>query len=320
MSITILTYVHGNVGGYLFEESVRNLFKQQFDSILEIKNNQLIEGNLLNKVNQTKCIIIAGGPIIGNDGAYGNSFMGFIKLNPNLDLIKVPIILFGVGVISIPFKNRNLDRLNNNALYFLNRVSKIYTRDKLTERYLKSNNINCDFMGCPSLSYKSNNNLSLNNSQVKNILFSPSIFLNNKDIECYNKLTSYGRVIVTINHNNVDIEAKAKKLFYNSEVVRLTNVEQMLELNKRVDMHIGFRVHQHIASLISDIKSLLVICDNRGGGMTEVLGNNKYSVNNINEIIDKIKMLENDDYSDVYRDIEQIRNNIGNIIKNIKEY
>ena len=30
-------------------------------------------------------------------------------------------------------------------------------------------------------------------------------------------------------------------------------------------------------------------------------------------------MLENEDYSDVYRDIEQIRNNIGNIIKNIKE-
>ena len=86
--------LNGSAGGYLFEESVRNLFKQQFDSILEIKNNQLIE-NLLNKVNQTKCIIIAGGPIIGNDGAYGNSFMGFIKLNPNLDLIKVQLYYLG---------------------------------------------------------------------------------------------------------------------------------------------------------------------------------------------------------------------------------
>ena len=90
----------------------------------------------------------------------------------------------------------------------------------------------------------------------------------------------------------------------------------MIELNKEVDVHIGFRVHQHISSLLAGVKSLLVVCDNRGKGMAEVLGNNKYHVNDIDEIDNKINFIKGDNYDDIYSSIKSIRLNIKRL-KNI---
>ena len=307
--LTIITFEHKNIGGYLFEKTVINIFKKY--EIIHIKNTTLIESTLLEQVNNSKAIIIAGGPIIGNLGAYNNNYwMGFLRLNPKLNLIKVPIILFGVGAISIPFKSYELPKLESKNSFFLRQIHKIYTRDYLTYNYLKSNSIESEFMGCPSLAYNNNEKLIENKVKFNKILFSPSIFINNKDNECYNKLLKYGKVIISINHDDKQIENKAKSLFKNSKIIRLTNIKQMIELNKEVDVHIGFRVHQHISSLLAGVKSLLVVCDNRGKGMAEVLGNNKYHVNDIDEIDNKINFIKGDNYDDIYSSIKSIRLNI----------
>ena len=311
-NIIIITFSHSNVGGYLFEESVNNIFSKKY-KIISIKNDTLIENELLNNINNSIAIIVAGGPIIGNNGPYKDCWMGFLKLNPDLNLIKVPIILFGVGLISVPFKEDKLSLTNNNIIFLKEKIKYIYTRDKLTYEYLKSYNIKSYFMGCPSIMYKNTLNLNIDKNKNKTVLFSPTIFINEYDIEVFNKLKEkFNQIKICINHDDIGVQNKAKNVFLDVPIINLKNLNDMFNITNNIDYHIGYRVHQHIACLLSGVKSILIICDNRGKGISEVIGNFKYSINNILELDNKLLDLENDNYENAYNDIKIIRNNIIN--------
>ena len=318
-SVTVLTFSHCNIGGHLFEETVCRLFADRFDRVLRIKNDVLLHGELLDKVNATSAIIVAGGPIIGNEGAYPGCWMGFLKLNPQLNAIKVPIILFGVGVISIPFRDKNstLAPLTPANVAFLRRVALILTRDKLTKAYLESQGIECDFMGCPSLAHNQTSKLAAGKG-VGKLLFSPSILIEPVEIQVYQLLSQRYKIVVCINHNDAQLQMRAANLFQGAEIKNLVGTDDMLKVAQEVSIHVGYRVHQHIACLLAGTRSILIESDNRGKGMNEVIGN-KYGVRELRELKSVVQAGEKDDYEEAYANIDGIRTRIQEAMVHIMQ-
>jgi polysaccharide pyruvyl transferase WcaK-like protein len=152
------TYIvlHGarkNVGDFLIKERSLQLIGsiRPDRTLVEFPHWQSLD-NDLDLVNKSKAIIIMGSP-----GIQQNAYPGVYALTKNLNDIKVPIVLLGVGAYMFPYNERNLTsfRFSKDSIKFFKKCDLISVRDDFTKRLLNINGFdNVEMLGCPAWYYK----------------------------------------------------------------------------------------------------------------------------------------------------------------------
>src|SRR5690554_3011288 len=172
----ILTGGKNNAGDFLIKHRAKKLLTElRPDRELKDFNAwETIEGGKLEIVNNSKALLLTGGPALNK-----NMYPGIYKLNINLDEIKVPIIPFGIGWHSETgewqdIKSYELSETTKNLLLKINdnNFSKS-VRDYHSLHILQNNGVDNVLMtGCPAL-YESNHiKAKVNLDKLKKINFS----------------------------------------------------------------------------------------------------------------------------------------------------
>ena len=141
-TVYLMARIKNNSGDALICHSTKKLLESlnftikylKRDGFLQLKEKELRE------INSCDYFVIAGGPCV-SDQIYPLVY----PLVRNLDNIKSKIILYGVG-LAIVIKNYNKSFQNK----LLSRAE-IFTRDKITKKYLVDHNFDCKVSGCSVL-------------------------------------------------------------------------------------------------------------------------------------------------------------------------
>ena len=90
----ILTGSKNNAGDFLIKHRAKKLFEatRPDREIIDFNAWEPINKKKLDVVNQSKCLILMGGPALQK-----NMYPGIYKLTENIDEIKVPITTMGIG-------------------------------------------------------------------------------------------------------------------------------------------------------------------------------------------------------------------------------
>jgi len=129
--------LHGarkNVGDFLIKErSIQLISSIRPDrSLIEFPHWQSLD-NELGTINKSKALIIMGSP-----GIQQNAYPEVFKLTSNLDDIKVPIVLLGVGAYMLPFNERSITtfKFSSKTIQFFRKCTFFSVRDLFTKRLL----------------------------------------------------------------------------------------------------------------------------------------------------------------------------------------
>ena len=132
--------LHGakkNVGDFLIRDRAKKLlsFIREDRNLIEYPSWKSLDNNL-EEVNNSKAIIIMGGP-----GISSNVYPNVFPLATNLDDIKVPIILLGTGSYVYPLSYIYKYKLSDDSKKFINKCKFVSVRDNTTKNILLSNGI-----------------------------------------------------------------------------------------------------------------------------------------------------------------------------------
>ncbi|MBN1523565.1 MAG: polysaccharide pyruvyl transferase family protein [Spirochaetales bacterium] len=288
-----LTGAKKNIGDFLITQRCIELltkFKPDYD--IKIFNHWETLENNLDIVNNSKAIIIFGGP-----GYQYNMYPNIYKLLHNLDNISVPIIPLGLGWKGVPGDYQTLSHYNFSYLSkkLLNKMSKehraLSCRDYYTHSVLNRNGIqNVIMTGCPVwYDLKSIGTKITIPKKFNKIVFTPAqnkIFRNQSiaiikllkrifpDAQLY---CSFHRGINTTDNfttrsdikNNHIIMHTAEKIGY-SIVDAAYNLKNIAFYDE-CELHVGYRVHGHLYFLSKRKPSFLIHEDGRGRGVSESL-------------------------------------------------
>lgn len=299
MQYIILAGALKNVGDFLIAKRTRELIEYYKPNakILEFSRFEDLT-NKLDVVNQSKAVILAGGP-----GYLPNMYPKTFRLVPNLSDIKVPIIALGMGWYGRVGDDLDLNsyRFTKESHKLLNRLVNDFpylgVRDYLTEEVLnKQGFANTMMTGCPAwydIEYI-NGKRTINANEVKSIAFStPASYRYYeqaiKVMALIKKEFPNAKLCCTF-HRGVNADKYTKKTrakFFNAlkdhakklgfECFDLSYDANNMEIYDRYDLHIGYRVHAHIYCLSHFRKSILLEEDGRGRGANEALGTRSLS-------------------------------------------
>lgn len=290
---TVLSGAKKNIGDFLITDRCKKLLQEHRPEheLFQLPHWESFEKNL-EKVNDSKAVIIMGGP-----GFQPHFYPGVYKLMPNIEDIKVPIIPMGLGWKGFPGDQDTLKRyrFSRSSMKILNKISKetkhIGCRDYLTKEALKLNGLDNVLMtGCPVwYDIDSIGKPIKKPEQIKKFAFTPAQnhIYRNQSIEILKVLKtifqdaesycSFHRGVMANDQftskadedNNVAIKNEAEKLGY---IVVDTSFDlEKLNFYEECDLHIGYRVHGHIYFLSKRRPSILIHEDGRGRGVSEAL-------------------------------------------------
>tara|TARA_Y100000589_G_scaffold81031_1_gene74935 strand:+ start:2315 stop:3340 length:1026 start_codon:yes stop_codon:yes gene_type:complete len=308
MKYLVLTGEKNNFGDFLIAQGVKKIFQNFIE-----KDIKVFFQNRHSPLNETQIlefdkIILAGGPFFKKQLLINN-----LSLR-KAELFLEKIILFGGGWK--PIIGDETDRLNylydKRSIKILDSISTpIGTRDFDTLFNLSKNGIqNVSYSGCPAWFAK--------NSFQDKIIFDE--IPNNPVCLCTAPQTDhlqlqFRKLLCSLTKQGYRIKAAFNKGFETSEqkytkewILENLNIysydtsgpSTFPEIMNSCDLHIGFRVHSHIYSLISFIPSLLIPEDGRGLSINRLFGfsrlhafkrsNNSIIINEnlVNEIEDLI--------------------------------
>lgn len=281
--------LHGakkNVGDFLIRDRAKKLlsFIREDRNLIEYPSWKSLDNNL-EEVNNSKAIIIMGGP-----GISSNVYPNVFPLATNLDDIKVPIILLGTGSYVYPLSYIYKYKLSDDSKKFINKCKFVSVRDNTTKNILLSNGIkNVVMTGCPAW-YDINeldkdlniprslNNIVLSTPQKK--VFFPQF------IELVKKIKNNfpnSNLIITFNRGYKEDKytnsRESRYMTYYFDILNkmdLKIVDLSSDLDKflshlEYDIHIGYRLHTHINFISNKKPSYLLSEDSRSYGHCKTL-------------------------------------------------
>jgi len=301
-----LTGGRNNAGDFLIKYRAFNLFKtlRADRDIIDYNEWEEIDDKKLDIINHAKALILLGGPGL----VYNMYPNGAYKLRKNLDDIKVPIIMMGIGWKDPQgdWKDTYTYKISDSSLKLLDKIENSgyssSVRDYHTLNALQIKGYkNFIMTGCPAyydIAYL-NKNRELNLNLIQKVAFSLGVsFVDNDLMEKQMK-----RVILVLKekfldklevvfHHSLDkniiekVYGKSSEKHYlehkkiskwltknNIDYIDISgNAENLINYYSKVDLHIGYRVHAHIFMNSISKYSILLNEDGRGKGVEKVLG------------------------------------------------
>lgn len=295
----LLTGAINNAGDHLIGHRAKELLKKYRPdaSLIEYERWKPLTGEQLDIINASDAVLLTGGPAIQR-----NIYPGVYPLVENLNEIKVPLILFGVG-----WKNAFAGPKAEKSFAFTDSSMKLFdflkkqghthsVRDYAAQRILSSLGINSIMTGCPAFYELDDNKINKSRNSVLTIGFSLGVMflkskkVHNQQIALLRELRKEnpGAKIIIALHHNYEIK-HLKTSEHNTRYSEFVNLAQLLgcelkdisgdvhgliDFYSDVDAHIGYRVHAHIFMTSLNKPSILVSEDSRGQTMSEVLDRN----------------------------------------------
>lgn len=299
----VLTGSKNNAGDFLIKFRAFELLRElrhdreiiDYDAWKPFSSDQIVE------INKSKALILIGGPALQK-----NMRSNIYPMCKNLDDIKVPIIMMGIGWKSMEgeWHSTSNYRLNFESIDLLRRVEKSgylsSVRDYHTLNTLFNHGIkNIIMTGCPALySLKHINSKFDPPKEIKNISFSMGVsFVNSRSMERTMKEIIlalrdffHGKNFKIVFHHSLNTDKYLNS--YNSNKYFLDKHKEVLEwLEKhhleyvdisgsadnlinhyeQTDFHIGYRVHAHVFMSSISKPSVLIAEDGRGKALKDVI-------------------------------------------------
>lgn len=271
----------GNVGDQLVLESAKELIRREtdVDSFLEYHRRTDIT-SVLDKVNSTNAVILPAFEI-------RSGIVPYYRFCDDITNIEVPIIPMGAGWSSFPGDYMDVchHQYGEQAMYYLNHISqqvdRFTTRDIFTSEVLRRNGISDTELVGDCAWYDPNSfgesmarptsiekvvfttpHSSLYRDQAENVLTMLREEFPDAELFCslHNTPSGQDRALVE----------SAESLGY--EIKRASLNTENIEFYANCDLHVGYRLHGHIAFLRKRVPSVLINEDGRGAGLTHTLG------------------------------------------------
>lgn len=299
----ILTGSKNNAGDYLIKYRAKQIFfKERPDrQIIDINGWEKFNDETLSKVNSSKALILMGGPALQK-----NMWPNIYGLRDNLDEIKVPILMMGVGWYSSQgnWENTYNYPLDNNTKKLLERIKnsgyKSSVRDYHTMNSLWFHGVDNILMtGCPAYYDYDCLEKKIELPEIKKVGFSLGVsFINSSNMEklmkdnilrCKKYFDKQDFKVVFHHSLNQEVylnshNANGKYLKRHNEFAKwLTennidyidisgSAENLINYYSSVDLHIGYRVHAHIFMNSISKFSILLSEDGRAKATQRVIG------------------------------------------------
>ena len=299
-----LTGGKNNAGDFLIKYRAFNLFKElrKDRDIIDFNEWEEIDNKRLKIINNSKALILLGGP-----GILPSMYPTVYKLRDNLDDIKVPIVMMGLGwkdpqgdwknTYNINFDEKTillLDRIKKDG--FLSSVRDYHTLNSLQINGYK----NILMTGCPAYYDLNFIDKEIQIKDIKKVAFSLGVsFIDSISMESQMKDTVLklkelykDKKFEVAFHHSLDIE-KIKKVYGNQHLKHVKrhleftawleeqnikyidisgSADNLINYYSDVDLHIGYRVHAHIFMNSISKLSILLNEDGRGKGVKGVIG------------------------------------------------
>ncbi len=299
----ILTGSKNNAGDYLIKYRAKQLFAnlRPDRKIIDINGWEQLNTEKLAIINQSKALILMGGPALVE-----NMVPKVYALTENLEDIKVPIIMMGIGWKSQKgnWEDTYSYSLSEKTLSLLDRIDnsgyQSSVRDYHTLNAIRFNGFNNFLMtGCPAYYDKDFINTELQLKEVNKVAFSLGVaFIESPSMErlmkenilaCKAKFSD--KELEVVFHHSLDRE-KFKSDYKSSpkHVIKHNDFADWLVGNgigyvdvsgsagnlmnyySKVDLHIGYRVHAHIFMNSISNRSILISEDGRAKGVKGAIG------------------------------------------------
>ena len=299
----ILTGSKNNAGDYLIKYRAKQLFEKERPdrNIIDMNGWEFLDKEKLKIVNNAKALILMGGPALQYD-----MWPGVYRLTDDLNDIKVPIVMMGIGWYS---KQGNWEHtynysLSQNTHKLLERIKNSgylsSVRDYHTLNSLLFHNVDNVLMtGCPA--YYDYNFLGKNTHipKIKKVGFSLGVsFINSPSMEKLMKENilkvkeyfndsefivvfhhSLSPDIYLNTHNSNKYHLKRHHGFVNwlvKENISYKDIsgsaENLINFYSQMDLHVGYRVHAHIFMNSVAKLSVLLAEDGRAKATKDVIG------------------------------------------------
>jgi hypothetical protein len=346
MSIALFHGSKKNVGDYLIRDSAIKLlteiggFEEDDIESMEMVRKELSDEQI-ETIEEVDAVVIAGGP------AYFEDF--YPGVYPSLDTIlelDTPVIPLGLG-----WKGRDEDsfEFSDSSVEIIeeihSRIEFSGVRDVITKRLLKRHVDNVELVGCPawhnkldkigdSVDYDGEiNSIAITTpagmefrKQFEYLMKQLSREYEDADLYC-----CFHRGIYRDEHTDIIdslyhrwLRFRAERLGF--ETVNMAYSPEKLDLYDEIDMHIGYRVHGHIAFLTRRKPSYLIHEDGRGEGFSEsvslesdVRGFNVESYKKpINEVLSNIEKHKEGKFKDFNETFEKMNRSFQKMKKHIE--
>lgn len=291
---TVLAGAKQNLGDFLIAERSKALLRKHKpgEELIQLPSFKPLTNNL-DIVNESKGVVIMGGP-----GYRPDMYPGIYKLTPNLNDIKVPIILMGMGwkgqkgdletVKKYCFSQDSMALLNLS----LSKTSYLSCRDYYTWYVLKQHNLSNVLMtGCPAwyeLNYIGSEYQPP--EKIERIAFTPPVYplFKNQSIQIalvLKKLFPSAEIKAFFHHGFENTGQSGNEAFFRNQR-DIRNCFEKIDIKgkdvsgdirnikkyRQIDLHVGYRVHAHIDFLSRRRPSILIHEDGRGAGVDDALG------------------------------------------------
>ena len=299
----ILTGSKNNAGDFLIKFRAKQLFEalRQDRDIVDYDAWKAFTREQLEEVNRSKALILMGGPAL-HPYMRPNTY----KMTKDLDDIRVPIIIMGIGWKS-PIGDWNSThnyKLNSETVQLLRRVEKSGYLSSVRDYHTLNTLFSCGFSnyamtGCPALFSLDhiNQNIKMPKS-FQNISFSMGVgFTKSTSMRDQAKSTilkmrdffDSANFKVVFHHSTAKgylATHGSNKRFWDAHqeiIAWLTQVgipfidvsgsaENLIEHYNNEDFHVGYRVHAHIFMSSISKPSILINEDGRGKALKDVIG------------------------------------------------
>lgn len=300
----ILTGSKNNAGDFLIKHRAKQLFKSERPDrkIIDFNAWEKLDDQKLDIVNNSEALILMGGPALQYD-----MWPGIYKLTDDLNEIKVPIILMGIGwksksgsfldTYDYPFNKTSMQLLTKvEESGYLSSVRDFHTLSTL-HNYGFNNLL---MTGCPAYydyDYL-NKDHALQSSELDKIAFSLGVsfisspnaermmkqnilkcrdYFNEQDFTVVFHHSLNKKRFLQTHGNKKHINAHLKFVEWLKQVdIKYIDIsgsaENLIDFYSRMDLHIGYRVHAHIFMNSISKPSILITEDGRGKAIPYVIG------------------------------------------------
>jgi hypothetical protein len=289
-----LTGGKNNAGDFLIKYRAFNLFKELREDreIIDFNEWEEIDDKRLKIINNSKALILLGGP-----GILPYMYPNVYKLRENLDDIKVPIIMMGLGWKDIQGEWQNtynykfstlskklLDRVKNDG--FISSVRGYHTLNSLEFQGYD----NFLMTGCPAYYDTNFIGKEIENLKIEKVAFSLGVsFISSlsmeqqmKDLILQLKQKFIDKTFEVVFHHSLD-KQKIQNAYGNQHNKHLNkhidftkwlsengiqyvdisgSAENLINYYSNIDLHIGYRVHAHI--FMNSISKLSILISEDG--------------------------------------------------------
>lgn len=299
----ILTGSKNNAGDYLIKYRAIELLNslRPDRKIIDYDGWVKFDKKKLEVINQSKALILMGGPALQE-----NMFPGIYPLVDDLNEIKAPICMMGLGWKSLKgdWASSQNYRLSKSTSLLLKRIQKDNlnnsVRDYHTANILRRNGLQKTLMtGCPATYDQNFFNIKVDdtknikkigfslgvsflvskemNRQMKEIILELRNYFNSSKFEVVFHHSTKENFLKTHNSTKKHLDGhldfinwlKSKDISY---IDISGSAENLINYYKSCDLHIGYRVHAHIFMNSISKPSILIAEDGRGKALRNVFG------------------------------------------------